>query len=78
VAVQRQHGAAQQRLDRRRPPRESGGYWSINIGNGYYGGLQFGQSTWDAYVVDARTPRAEWLRGAGAWPMRGRDLSSGS
>ncbi len=26
---------------------ESGGNWSINTGNGYYGGLQFAQGTWD-------------------------------
>ena len=25
---------------------ESGGRWHINTGNGYYGGLQFAQSTW--------------------------------
>ena len=25
---------------------ESGGRWSINTGNGYYGGLQFSYSTW--------------------------------
>jgi LysM repeat protein len=25
---------------------ESGGDWSINTGNGYYGGLQFSQSSW--------------------------------
>ena len=25
---------------------ESGGNWHINTGNGYYGGLQFAQSTW--------------------------------
>src|SRR3954452_20186180 len=25
---------------------ESGGNWSINTGNGYFGGLQFSQSTW--------------------------------
>lgn len=25
---------------------ESGGDWSINTGNGYYGGLQFSESTW--------------------------------
>lgn len=25
---------------------ESGGNWSINTGNGYYGGLQFAQGTW--------------------------------
>ena len=28
---------------------ESGGDWSINTGNGYYGGLQFSQGTWNAY-----------------------------
>ncbi|WP_338672472.1 transglycosylase family protein [Streptomyces sp. SCSIO 30461] len=27
---------------------ESGGDWSINTGNGYYGGLQFAQSSWEA------------------------------
>lgn len=27
---------------------ESGGDWSINTGNGYYGGLQFSQSSWEA------------------------------
>ncbi|MFJ3385488.1 MULTISPECIES: transglycosylase family protein [unclassified Curtobacterium] len=27
---------------------ESGGNWAINTGNGYYGGLQFTQSTWTA------------------------------
>ncbi len=28
---------------------ESGGNWSINTGNGYYGGLQFNLGTWEAY-----------------------------
>ncbi|GAA4536189.1 transglycosylase family protein [Amycolatopsis samaneae] len=28
---------------------ESTGNWSINTGNGYYGGLQFDKQTWDAY-----------------------------
>ncbi|MBC3843636.1 hypothetical protein GXW82_35735 [Streptacidiphilus sp. 4-A2] len=28
---------------------ESSGNWSINTGNGYYGGLQFSLSTWDGY-----------------------------
>jgi len=28
---------------------ESGGNWSINTGNGYYGGLQFNQGTWLGY-----------------------------
>lgn len=31
---------------------ESGGDWSTNTGNGYYGGLQFDKSTWDAYGGD--------------------------
>jgi resuscitation-promoting factor RpfB len=28
---------------------ESGGNWAENSGNGYYGGLQFDKSTWNAY-----------------------------
>lgn len=28
---------------------ESGGNWSINTGNGYYGGLQFSQQTWTGF-----------------------------
>lgn len=28
---------------------ESSGNWSINTGNGYYGGVQFAQSTWEAF-----------------------------
>jgi hypothetical protein len=28
---------------------ESGGNWSINSGNGYYGGLQFSHATWHGY-----------------------------
>jgi hypothetical protein len=28
---------------------ESGGDWSINTGNGYYGGLQFSYDTWHGY-----------------------------
>ncbi len=31
---------------------ESGGNWSINSGNGYYGGLQFNRKTWVAYGGD--------------------------
>src|SRR6195952_4547758 len=38
---------------------ESGGDWSINTGNGYYGGLQFDQSTWDAYGGQAYAGRAD-------------------
>lgn len=28
---------------------ESGGMWSADLGNGYYGGLQISQETWDAF-----------------------------
>jgi resuscitation-promoting factor RpfA len=28
---------------------ESGGNWSTNTGNGYYGGLQFAPQTWRSY-----------------------------
>jgi hypothetical protein len=28
---------------------EAGGNWSINTGNGYYGGLQFSLGTWQEY-----------------------------
>lgn len=59
---------------------ESGGNWSANTGNGYYGGLQFSQQSWQA-VGGSGSPheasraeqiqRAEQLRAAqgwGAWP----------
>ncbi|MGI8531504.1 MAG: transglycosylase family protein [Geodermatophilaceae bacterium] len=39
---------------------ESGGNWSINTGNGYYGGLQFSQSTWLAYNGDEFASRADY------------------
>jgi hypothetical protein len=38
---------------------ESGGDWSINTGNGYYGGLQFSSSTWAAYGGTAYAARAD-------------------
>lgn len=38
---------------------ESGGNWSINTGNGYYGGLQFSQSTWESAGGTAYAPRAD-------------------
>jgi outer membrane murein-binding lipoprotein Lpp len=68
---------------------ESGGNWSINTGNGYYGGLQFSSSTWTAYGGAAYAPRADLAtksqqiavaervlaaQGAGAWPTCGRNL----
>jgi hypothetical protein len=68
---------------------ESGGNWSINTGNGYYGGLQFSAGTWAAYGGTAYAPRADLAtksqqiavaelvlagQGAGAWPTCGRNL----
>ncbi|GCD91511.1 resuscitation-promoting factor [Nocardioides sp. LS1] len=63
---------------------ESGGNWAANTGNGYYGGLQFNLSTWQAYGGVSRpdlTSReyqisiAEKVRdasgGYGAWPVCG-------
>lgn len=59
---------------------ESSGNWSINTGNGYYGGLQFSLSSWQAvggsgYPHQAskaeQIARAEQLlarQGWGAWP----------
>ena len=38
---------------------ESSGNWSINTGNGYYGGLQFSQSTWEAFGGTKYAPRAD-------------------
>jgi hypothetical protein len=42
-------GAATLRTWERLAQCESGGRWHINTGNGYYGGVQFSDSTWDAY-----------------------------
>lgn len=65
---------------------ESGGNWAINTGNGYYGGLQFSQSTWEGYGGTGyahNASRAEQIRvaenvlagqGAGAWPVCGQYL----
>ena len=65
---------------------ESGGNWSINTGNGYYGGLQFSQTTWQAYGGSGtanNASREEQIRvaenvlagqGAGAWPVCGQYL----
>ncbi|MEV0843260.1 transglycosylase family protein [Actinocatenispora sera] len=65
---------------------ESGGNWAINTGNGYYGGLQFSQSTWDAngggqYAARADqasrsqqiavAERVKASQGIGAWPVCG-------
>lgn len=66
---------------------ESGGNWSINTGNGYYGGLQFSSSTWKGYGGGAYASRADRAtrleqiaiarrvldgQGPGAWPSCGR------
>ena len=63
---------------------ESGGNWHINTGNGYYGGLQFTQSTWRANGGSGspqNASRAEQIRvaenvlktqGIGAWPVCGQ------
>ena len=65
---------------------ESGGNWGINTGNGYYGGLQFSQSTWEANGGSgsaSNASRDEQIRvaenvlasqGAGAWPVCGQYL----
>ncbi|ELP68067.1 transglycosylase family protein [Streptomyces turgidiscabies] len=62
---------------------ESTNNWSINTGNGYYGGLQFSQSTWEAYGGTVYAGRADLAtrdqqiavaekvlkaQGPGAWP----------
>jgi uncharacterized protein YabE (DUF348 family) len=63
---------------------EAGGNWSINTGNGYYGGVQFDQSTWERSGGLRYAPRADLAtreeqiavaqtvlerQGWGAWPV---------
>ncbi|MFF3674284.1 transglycosylase family protein [Streptomyces sp. NPDC002120] len=38
---------------------ESGGRWAVNTGNGFYGGLQFWQPTWEEYGGLAFARRAD-------------------
>lgn len=38
---------------------ESSGDWSINTGNGFYGGVQFSQSTWEEFGGTEFAPRAD-------------------
>ncbi|MEU8889495.1 transglycosylase family protein [Streptomyces sp. NPDC048442] len=38
---------------------ESGGMWSADLGNGYYGGLQFSQEKWDQYGGGAYAQRPD-------------------
>ncbi|MEI7033466.1 transglycosylase family protein [Streptomyces pratensis] len=62
---------------------ESSGDWTVNTGNGYYGGLQFSGSTWAAFGGTQYAPRADLAtrdqqiavaekvldgQGPGAWP----------
>jgi resuscitation-promoting factor RpfB len=67
---------------------ESGGNWSANTGNGYYGGLQFSKGTWDAYgggqyaAYPHQASKAQQIAiaekvraaegGYGAWPVCGQ------
>ena len=76
----------------RRPSAIPSGRWSINTGNGYYGGLQFSQSTWNDLRRRRIRPRAPtWPRrpqqiavaekvlavpGPGAWPTCGALLTA--
>ncbi len=38
---------------------ESGGDWDANTGNGYYGGLQFSDRTWDGFGGERFASRAD-------------------
>jgi hypothetical protein len=64
---------------------ESGGDWKADTGNGFYGGLQFKESTWKEFGGKgsaARASRSEQIavanrvlagQGPGAWPKCGPD-----
>lgn len=66
---------------------ESGGDWTIDTGNGYYGGLQFLPETWKSHGGKgdpSEASRAEQIRiaekvlqsqGVGAWPDCGQYLT---
>ena len=43
----------------RLPSCESGGNWHINTGNGYYGGVQFSDATWDSNGGERFAKRAD-------------------
>ncbi|RVW00452.1 transglycosylase family protein [Rhodococcus spongiicola] len=66
---------------------ESSGDWSINTGNGYYGGLQISEPTWHSFGGGPGLPHqyskatqiqvAESIlagQGVGAWPVCGQYL----
>ncbi|MEV6110481.1 transglycosylase family protein [Streptomyces sp. NPDC051940] len=65
---------------------EASGNWNANTGNGFYGGLQFTQQTWNAFGGQKHAPRADMAtpaeqvniakkvlaeQGIGAWPVCG-------
>ena len=70
---------------------ESGQNWSINTGNGYYGGLQFDKKTWDAnggsqyapypnqasreQQIAIATKIRDQRGGYGAWPSCSKKLN---
>jgi len=68
---------------------ESGGNWSTNTGNGFSGGLQFTQSTWEANGGSGSAQnasrdqqiqvaeRVKQSQGMGAWPVCGSNGGSG-
>ena len=58
------------------------GAWTSNTGNGYYGGLQFAQSTWDrnggqrfASRADLATPLEQMWTAENAWQESGGSFS---
>lgn len=72
---------------------ESGGNWQTNTGNGYYGGLQFAQGTWESHGGTQYAPTADQAtreqqiavaekvlasQGWGAWPACSSSLGLSS
>jgi len=72
---------------------ESSGNWHINTGNGYYGGVQFAQSTWEGFGGTQYASRADLatrrqqiataekvldVQGWGAWPSCSAQLGLSS
>lgn len=71
---------------------EATGNWAINTGNGFYGGVQFDQNTWDRWGGQEYAPRADLAtreeqiaiatktqaaQGWGAWPSCSSKLGLG-
>lgn len=72
---------------------ESSGNWQTNTGNGYYGGLQFDQATWEQFGGTMFAPRADLAtreqqisvansvpkaQRAGRWPNTYKETASGT